>query len=169
MNFFASPPLGRRSLVSGTVAGIVTSLLSGLAARQAGIPAAAPTNAVSHVLWGRKAAARDRPSAKYTLSGFIINHLASIVWAAVYEKFFGTRARRGDVAMAVAGGVLVSAAAYMVDYYVVPKRFTPGYEKRLAGPALFLIYGGLAFSLVSRGLTTTTPAEGTVKKLRAQP
>jgi hypothetical protein len=33
--------------------------------------------------------------------------------------------------------------------YLVPKRFTPGFEKRLSGPSLTLIYGALALGLAA--------------------
>jgi hypothetical protein len=45
------------------------------------------------------------------------------------------------------GGGLVSALAYVTDYYVVPKRLTPGYELRLRPCALAGIYLALALSL----------------------
>ncbi|WP_277813122.1 hypothetical protein [Aromatoleum aromaticum] len=35
---------------------------------------------------------------------------------------------------------------------MVPKRFTPGYEKRLSGQSLALIYGALALGLAAGAL-----------------
>lgn len=43
----------------------------------------------------------------------------------------------------------MAAGAYVTDYYLVPRRFTPGYEKRLSGQALALIYGALALGLAA--------------------
>lgn len=48
---------------------------------------------------------------------------------------------------ALLGGAAVAAVAYVTDYYFVPKRLTPGFEKRLSGPAMFAVYATLALSL----------------------
>jgi hypothetical protein len=60
------------------------------------------------------------------------------------------------LARAVVSGTLaaaaVSSAAYVTDYYVVPRRLTPGFELRLPGSALALIYAALALGLSARDL-----------------
>jgi len=48
---------------------------------------------------------------------------------------------------AIAGGAIVSALAYVTDYHLVPKRLTPGFEKRLSNKSLFGIFATLALSL----------------------
>ena len=68
-------------------------------------------------------------------------------WAALHECLFGEALDRGDVMGSLLGGISVSALAYVVDYYVVPDRFTPGFEKRLPSRALFVVYAALALSL----------------------
>jgi hypothetical protein len=40
----------------------------------------------------------------------------------------------------------------VTDYYVVPKRVTRGFEKRLSDPALFGVYAALALSLAAGSL-----------------
>ncbi|MBA2690263.1 MAG: hypothetical protein H0U63_05640 [Burkholderiales bacterium] len=146
------PPVAERSLVSGTLAGLGTSLIASVASKYLGMSPAAPLNAISHVIWGEKAAAHSRASIKYTLTGFVINQLASILWAAVYESIFKGRKKQSDAVAALTRGAVISAAAFAVDYYLVPKRLTPGYEKRLPSGAVALIYGGLALGLVFRDL-----------------
>ncbi|WP_428305744.1 hypothetical protein [Lacipirellula sp.] len=108
---------------------------------------AAPINAVSHIAWGDEAAEHDELSAKYTLTGAALNAVAITSWAAVYELGFGRAARRGNVSRALLGGVATAAAAYVVDYYVVPRRLTPGFEKRLTPPSMVAAYAALAASL----------------------
>jgi hypothetical protein len=44
----------------------------------------------------------------------------------------------------------VTAGAYLTDYYLVPKRFTPGFEKRLSGKSLAAIFVALAAGLAAR-------------------
>jgi hypothetical protein len=106
-------------------------------------------NAVSHIVFGDEAAARDRPSLKYTLTGVVLNAAAVTAWAGV-QHFLLTR-RRGRARPAIARELLRGAAtsglAYAVDYALVPRRLNPGFEQRLSGGALVAIYGILAFSL----------------------
>jgi hypothetical protein len=151
MDLLARIP-ARNAFISGTIAGVATALTAALCARRYGITSVAPINAVSHVLWGDEARAQDTLSVKYTGTGFVTNHAACIFWAAIYEALFGSDARRGEAGKALLGAALVTGAAYVTDYHLVPKRLTPGYELRLRGGALAAIYGALAAALPLRGL-----------------
>jgi hypothetical protein len=51
-------------------------------------------------------------------------------------------------------GAAVSAAAYVTDYHLVPRRLTPGFELRLPRLALAPIYAALAVGLSLRDLLT---------------
>ncbi len=133
------------AVIAGTVAGIATTAAAATAARRQGAPAVAPVNAVSHVVWGDEAGHQDGLSARYTGTGFATNHAACVFWAGVYEAI---RRRVGaGVPGAVASGPAVAALAYVVDYHLVPKRLTPGYELRLSPAGLSVIYTALALSL----------------------
>jgi len=151
-----SPSLFTRALTSGTVSGLATSAVAALAGKRETASYAAPINATSHILWGDEAARHDSASIKYTASGFLLNHLAAVMWAAVHEKWVmpaisrwsATRPSLAPLALTM-GGLAVSAGAYVTDYYLVPKRFTPGYEKRLSGKSMALIYGALALGLAA--------------------
>lgn len=82
-----SNSLVTRALTSGTVSGLATSAIAALAGKRETTSYAAPLNATSHILWGEKAALHNDTSLKYTGSGFLLNHMAAIMWAAVYEKW----------------------------------------------------------------------------------
>jgi hypothetical protein len=58
-----------------------------------------------------------------------------------------TNCNGGRLGPSLAAGAATSAIAYVADYHVVPKRFTPGFEKRLSGGALATVYGVLALAL----------------------
>jgi hypothetical protein len=47
---------------------------------------------------------------------------------------------------------LISAAAYVTDYHIVPKRLTPGFEMRIPRVALAGVYAALALGLSARDL-----------------
>jgi hypothetical protein len=74
------------------------------------------------------------------------------LWASIYERHFGAAANRGRIGKAIAGSGAVAAAAYVTDYHVVPKRFTPGWETRPSPRSLVRVYGILALALPLRGL-----------------
>lgn len=143
-----------RALISGTVAGTAIAAAASLAGKRETGSYAAPLNATSHIVWGDSAAQKDEPSLKHTVTGFVLNHAAAIFWAAFYEKWFADRAsgseRPRSLLRPLLGGAAVSAGAYVTDYYLVPKRFTPGYEMRLSGKSLATIYCVLALGLIAR-------------------
>ena len=107
----------------------------------------APINAISHILWGDIAAEQEDASLQYTATGVALNTVAITSWSLVYELFFGRVARQGNTSAAVAGGLAVAGLAYVTDYYVVPKRLTPGFEKRLSPASMLIVYSALAASL----------------------
>jgi hypothetical protein len=134
----------REGAVAGTVASILsTAVLATAGQRQAG-SAVAPTNAVSHWLWGEESLHAQRPTLRHTLTGYVTHHLASVFWAALYSLLYGHRDEAKTVPQAIAGGVATSAVACLVDYQMVPKRLTPGYEHRISTGAMVATYGALA-------------------------
>ena len=139
-----------RALVSGTLAAAAVTFVASLASRRATGSYASALNATSHFLWGDRAARKHEYSMKYTGVGFLANYGASVLWALVYEVL-GRRRRRGRV-RALRDGALVSAIAYAVDYHVVPRRFTPGFELRLPTKALAAVYASLAVGLALRDM-----------------
>lgn len=143
-----SSTLWRKALREGAVSGSLTSILSTCVlavagARQAG-SAVAPINAVSHWLWGDESLHAQRPTLRHTLAGYLTQHAASIFWATLYARVYGHRDEAKQLPQAVAGGIATSAVAYVVDYTLVPKRLTPGYEHRVDGKSMLAIYGALA-------------------------
>jgi hypothetical protein len=134
-----------RALISGTLAAAAVTLVASFAARRATGSSAAALNATSHFLWGERAGRQNAYSVKYTGTGFLANYGASIFWAVFYEALAG--GKRRTAVRALRDGALISAAAYVTDYHVVPKRLTPGFEMRVPRAALVCVYAALAFGL----------------------
>jgi hypothetical protein len=107
----------------------------------------APLNAISHIVWGDGAASQDDASVSHTAVGVALNTAAVASWAGIYEATFGLRARRGDTTAGLIGGAVIAAAAYVTDYYIVSRRLTPGFEKRLSPASMLAVYTTLALSL----------------------
>ena len=137
----------RDALVTGSIACVATLAAAALCAAAKGGKPIAPVNATSHVLWGGEAATAQDLDVKHTVPGVVINEGASVFWAAIYEALFGRAAERGRMATAFAGGGAVAALAYVVDYHLVSKRLTPGWEQHLDGRSLAVVYAALALSL----------------------
>ena len=119
--------------LSGSVACLATAATAAACGKAESRSAMAPINAISHVVWGEEADQALDADFKHTAPALAINEGASIFWATLYERFFGSAADEGDVARAFLGGGAIAALAYVTDYHVVPTRLTPGWETRLSG------------------------------------
>lgn len=108
----------------------------------------APLNAVSHMPFGDEAAWHEELSAKYTATGIALHSSAMFMWAGAYAGLM-QRLPKQNLPTAIGAGVAVSALAYVTDYYVVPRRLTPGFEKRLSGQSIFWIFSALAVGLAA--------------------
>lgn len=145
----------RDGAVSGSVASVLSTAVLGARGERENDTPFAPTNAISHWFWGDRAAHHDEPSARYTAVGYAIHHASATLWAVLYEKWFGDRAERGEVAPALAGAAAVAGLACFVDYKMTPQRLQPGFEKRLSTPSLFLVYASFGAALAVRGLAAS--------------
>lgn len=137
------------TLYTAGVATLGTTVASALIGRADTGHAAAPLNATSHILWGDKAATHDDFDVSHTVVGGALNASAMLAWAITQEALLGRWARRGGLARAALGGAAISALAYVTDYHIVPKRLTPGFEKRLSASGMLGMYSVLALSLAA--------------------
>lgn len=145
--------LVRNTLVTGVLGSAATAAAAALLAKTEGEPPASPINAISHIAFGDEAARVDGVEAKYFATGLILNTAAIVGWALLQELALSRVAKRQpEPAKALIAGAATSAVAYVTDYHVVPKRLTPGFEKRLSGRSLGVIYGVLAATLAAGAL-----------------
>ena len=141
------------ALWRGTVSGATSSLLSTAALALLGKLGTgsmfAPTNAISHWIWGDKAARHDAPSARYTLPGYLIHHASATFWAVLFERVFARTLDRKSTPVTLAAAGAASAVACFTDYQLTPQRLRPGYEKRLSQPALAVVYAAFGVGLAA--------------------
>lgn len=133
---------------SAVASAVTTAAVSVLAKKQTK-SAVAAVNAGSHLLWGDEAAKHDEPSFKYTGVGALMGGLGISFWAAIHEWVLRKTKLKDKTLGPLATGAAVSALAYVTDYHVVPKRLTPGYEKRLSPKGIFIVYAVLAAGLAA--------------------
>lgn len=145
-----------RTLATGTLSALTASLAATLAGKREAHSYAAPINATSHIIWGDEAARHSGTSLKYTGTGFLLNHGAALMWTAIHQNWVNpiiTRwfARRPELAplAPIVSAAAVSAGAYLTDYHLIPKRFTPGWEKRISGSSVALVFGALALGMAA--------------------
>jgi hypothetical protein len=79
----------------------------------------------------------------------VLNAAAVTSWAVVHEALFGRLGKQRYSLGGLISGTCVSFLAYVTDYYLVPSRLTPGFEKRLSNRSLFGIHAALAFGLAA--------------------
>jgi hypothetical protein len=132
--------LAIRSIKTAAIATAATSAALMLASkRDTGSPWAA-FNSICHMVDG------DAPefpldfAPRETLLGAGLNASAIASWAVLYEWLFGGVPLPSSAIWAA----LATAGVWIVDYRLVPKRFTPGFEKRLDKKSIALAYVALA-------------------------
>jgi hypothetical protein len=139
----------QRGLVSGATSSVLSTGALALFGKREANSEFAPTNAVSHWIWGEKAARHNAPSLRYTVPGYVIHHASATFWSVLFERFCGQLLDRRDTGKTVAAAVATSAVACFVDYQLTPERLKPGYEKRLSRPALAVVYGAFGLGLAA--------------------
>jgi hypothetical protein len=140
----------QNAFITAGVAAAATTLAATLLSRADTTHPAAALNATSHIVWGDDAASVDGADLRHTALGALLNAGAMLAWAGVQ----GLLPRSKSVGGALVKGSFVTSLAYVTDYHVVPKRLTPGFEKRLSGRSLGLIYASMAAALSVGALVT---------------
>ena len=140
------------SMTTGAVATVATTAAAAVLGQLENGNAAAPLNAVSHILWGESATRHEETDARHTLVGAGLNAAAVTGWAGVHELFM-PRGTKPSLGRALLTGAAVSALAYITDYHVVPKRLAPGFEERLSGSGMLGMYATLGLALAFGSLS----------------
>jgi hypothetical protein len=137
----------RHGLVSGTFASVLSTAALAACSKRENDSLFAPTNAVSHWLWGDQAMRHDEFHYKYTAPGYVIHHASATFWAVLFERFAGAALTREKPAATLKAALVTSAVACFADYQLTPRRLQPGYEQRLSTPSLFLVYAAFGIGL----------------------
>lgn len=146
----------RAALLSGSAASVASTFALLWCGRREVNDGAAPLNGPSQWIWGTHAPYCSGFSVRHTVVGYAIHHLASIFWAVAFERF---RPTGWEAMPAVAAAALTSVTASIVDYQFTPRRFRPGFEKRLSRSSLTLVYAAFAAGLAAAAIMTS-PVRG---------
>lgn len=139
----------QRGIVSGAASSILSTVALAIVGKKETGSAFAPTNAVSHYVHGENAALHNKPSMRYTVPGYLIHHASSTFWSIAFEKVAGKYLDRKTPVGILTASAATSAFAAFADYKLTPRRFQPGYEKRISTPGLAIVYAALALGLAA--------------------
>ena len=142
-----APQWMTRGLLTGNLAGIASMAALAWRGRRENGSAVGPVNAPSHWLWGDAALRQDAPSWRYTGAGMLIHQASAVMWGLLYERLWASRRPSQTVAHQVRDAAVATAAAAAVDLLLTPRRFTPGFERRLSPTGLVWTYGLFALGV----------------------
>lgn len=100
----------------------------------------AALNCVAHIIDGDEKEQPTAYSPRESWLGIGVNGTAMCAWGVIYEGALLVTKTRSNVFTALLG----TAAAYLIDYKVVPPQFTPGIEKRLTRNSVLVAYASIA-------------------------
>jgi hypothetical protein len=143
----------RRAMFSGASASISSAVALSICSRIDEGSYAGGLNGPSQWLWGEAEAYTREASVRHTAVGYAIHHLTSVFWATLYERTFGESTGSKTALRRCAEAALSSAGAYVVDYYLTPRRLRPGFEKHVSASSMFVVYGAFALGLAAASIT----------------
>ncbi len=154
----AQPPVRWRDVArSGGIASVLSTLAVSVCSRWRVGSAATGTNAASQWLWYPRARFARAPSWRHTAVGYVIHHASSLLWATGYEATRPARASASGRAVRAAG---IATLAYVVDYHVVPRRLSPGFEHKVGPAGMVAVYAAFAAGLWMSTRLATRPPRG---------
>lgn len=131
----------------GTLAGLLSLGVLAWRGRKETGSVFAPVNAPSHWLWSDRALRQNDPSWRYTGVGLLVHQGAALFWGVLYERYMASRRAARPVAADLRDAAVATAIAATVDLAMTPRRFTPGFEKRLSARSLWWVYAGFAVGI----------------------
>nr|WP_297352636.1 hypothetical protein [uncultured Caldimonas sp.] len=154
----------RATWLTGGVASVTSTLALLWRGRVDGRCTFGALNAPSHWVWGDQALRQNGCSLRYTGTGLLIHHVASVFWAMLYERACPALHPRSAAQLALESAAVATVAAG-VDLRIAPRRLTPGFERRLSRRSLVIVYASFAAGIALGGwladrMSITAPHPG---------
>ena len=140
----------RYMLFCGAGAALASLAAVTVLARAEGRPPLGPVNASSHWLWGDEAARHGEADLAHSAIGGATNVGAGMFWGALFGAHL--HHSRSAPAEIVRDGAVLGALAGLLDYGLLPRRLTPGWELVLSGRSVVLSMAAMAAGAVAGGL-----------------
>lgn len=145
--------VGSAAAISGTVASVSTTAALAVLAKMEGKGALQPVNSTSHWLHGEEAGRVRRADAAHTLVGYGTHHASAVFWAVPFEAWLHARPPETPLGV-LRNASVVAAFAAAVDYGIMPKRLTPGWEIALSRRSLAATFVAMALGLAAGAIIT---------------
>ncbi|WP_173933553.1 hypothetical protein [Chelativorans sp. Marseille-P2723] len=142
--------IARHALISGALAGAASLAAVMIAARCEGRSALQPLNATSHWLHGDKAGSVRRADISHTGVGLLTHAASAMFWAVPFAVWQAGRKR--TFLEVVGDAALVSGVAALVDYGMIHRRLTPGWELAVSKQAVASAFIAMAAGLAAGSL-----------------
>lgn len=136
----------RYMLFSGLGASIAALTSVAALARSEGRPAVVPINATSKWFWGDGAGEQSRFDLKHTPLGIATNICAGMFWGALFGAVRDHR--RTAPHQLVCDGAILAGTAGALDYGILPRRLTPGWELQISSRSVLLSLTAMAAGAV---------------------
>jgi hypothetical protein len=133
---------------AGAALGSVAAIM--VLAKAEGRPALGPVNASSHWLWGDEAGRSSEADLAHTGIGGATNIGAGLMWGGLLGAHL--QRRRPSPTGIVRDGMVMGAIAALLDYGLLPRRLSPGWELVLSGRSVVLGMAGMVAGAVLGGL-----------------
>lgn len=133
---------------AGAALGSVAAIMA--LAKAEGKPALGPVNASSHWLWGDEAGQQSQADLGHTGIGGATNIGAGFMWGGLFGAYL-QRTNPSPTGI-VRDGAVLGAVASLLDYGLLPRRLSPGWEQVLSSRSVVLAMAGMAVGAVAGGL-----------------
>jgi hypothetical protein len=141
------------AVLTSAVASVVSTVALATLAQAEGKSAVRPANSTSHWLHGQRASRQEALDLEHTGVGLVTHHASALFWALPFEAWQALYPHRSS-AEVVRDAIVMSAIAATVDYGLVPKRLTPGWEFVLSRKSMVGAFASLAAGLAAGALAT---------------
>lgn len=139
------------SATAGTVASIAVAAVLSLRARTEGKGALQPINATSHIVNGPESGRMRDADLAHTAVGAAAHHAAAMFWSLPFGWWLASRKNPTLNQIAAGAGVTAGVAA-AVDYGLLPKQATPGWEHAVSPKSIVMAFVTMAVGLTAGGL-----------------
>lgn len=147
----SSTRIALSAVISGTAASLISTAALALLARAEGKSALQPANATSHWYHGDSAAIHADGDVAHTAVGYGTHHASALFWALPFQVWLEAQPPRSALELLRDASVM-SAIAAAVDYGVVPRRVSPGWELVVSRKSMLVAYGAVALGLAGGAL-----------------
>lgn len=144
-----------RTVITSAVGSAASALALAILGKGEGRGALRPISASGSWLHGRRAGRKNKPDLAHAVVGFGTHHAATMFWSFLLEKWLGPKRRTlPEMALTGASTALVAAA---VDYAILPRRLSPGWELALTRKSMAGAFAAMAAGMTAGALAAPQP------------